>query len=651
MAHVSPLLAARGLAKTIGPRVLFSDAAITLGPQARVGLLGLNGAGKSTLLRVLGGQEAPDAGVVERKVGAHVAFLTQEPELASEKTAEQIVAEGLGAWTEVTARYHALSDGLAKSGDPHALAEQARLGEHIERLGGWSREHEVLRLLENVGMHEPTKLVASMSGGERRRVALARLLISSPDLAILDEPTNHLDAETITWLERYFADTFLGALLIVTHDRYFLDAVCTEIVELEHGQLNFFDGGYSDYLEEKVVRLELADRAEQTRLNLVRRETEWLRRGPKARSTKQKARIGRANTLIDQGPPPDNAKVSFGGLERVAARAGKIVLELDGVEVARNGTTLIRDLTMGMRVGDRVGIVGPNGAGKSSLLSIVEDELAPVRGTVKKGLHTKLAHFDQTRSRLEEAWSVYDNVAGWQGAELTGGGQVDLGDEQVDLRVYLEKFLFDRHQQRQVVGSLSGGERARVALAKTLRSGANLLLLDEPTNDLDTFTLSALEDLLERWPVALLVVSHDRYFLNRVATRILVLDGKGGATLYAGNYETYERLLVERKAAEAEAAKPVKVVEAAPKVVKQAVSKSGLTYAERIEFDKILDVVAEAEARVHECSAKLTDPGLYSAGQEGMKRAKAEHDAAEERLAKVMARWEMLEAKKTEPPK
>ncbi len=645
MSSAPPLLAARGLAKTIGPRILFSDATLTLGPQARVGLLGLNGAGKSTLLRVLGGEETPDAGTVERRIGAHVAYLTQEPELAPEKTAEQIVAEGLGVWSEVSARYQALSDELAKGGDPDVLAEHTQLAEHMDRLGGWSREHEVLRLLENLGMREPQKVAASMSGGERRRVALARLLISSPDLAILDEPTNHLDAETITWLERYFESTFSGALLVVTHDRYFLDAVCTEIVELEHGKLSFFEGGYSDYLEEKAVRLALADRAEQTRLNLVRRETEWLRRGAKARTTKQKARIDRANSLIDQGPPPDAAKVSFGGLEKVAARAGKIVLELDGVQIARNDRTLVRSLTMGMRVGDRVGIVGPNGAGKSSLLSVVEDELLPVRGTVKKGLHTKLAHFDQTRSRLEESWSVYDNVAGWEGAELTGGGQVDLGDEQVDLRVYLEKFLFDRHKQRQVVGSLSGGERARVALAKTLRSGANLLLLDEPTNDLDTFTLSALEDLLERWPVALLVVSHDRYFLNRVATRILILDGKGDATIYGGNYETYERLLAEKKAAELEVAKPAKISEA-PKPAKQAASKSGLTYAERIEFDKILDVVAEAEIRVSELSVKLTDPSLYSAGQDAMKKAKTEHDEAEAKLATLMARWEELEAKK-----
>ncbi len=642
MSSAPPLLAARGVAKTIGPRVLFSDARLTLSPQARIGLLGLNGTGKSTLLRVLAGQEMPDAGVIERRIGTHVAYLTQEPELAPEKTAEQIVAEGLGAWIEVNARYQALSEALTGGGNAELHAEHARLGEQMDRLGGWSRDHEVLRLLENLGMCDPQKLAASMSGGECRRVALARLLISSPDLAILDEPTNHLDAETITWLERYFSDTFQGALLIVTHDRYFLDAVCTEIIELEHGQLNFFEGGYSDYLEEKAVRLALADRAEQTRLNLVRRETEWLRRGPKARTTKQKARIDRANTLIDQGPPPDTGKVSFGGLERVAARAGKIVLELDGVQIARNDRTLVRDLTMGMRIGDRVGIVGPNGAGKSSLLSVVEDELAPVRGTVKKGLHTKLAHFDQTRSRLEETWSVYDNVAGWEGAELTGGGQVDLGDEQVDLRVYLEKFLFDRHKQRQVTGSLSGGERARVSLAKTLRSGANLLLLDEPTNDLDTFTLSALEDLLERWPVALLVVSHDRYFLNRVATRILVLDGKGEATLYSGNYETYERLLAEQRAAAPEVARPTKTSEAS---AKQAAPKSGLTYAERIEFDKILDVVAEAEARVNELSAKLTDPNLYSAGPDAMRKAKGEHEEAEAKLSSVMARWETLEAR------
>ncbi|MGH7329838.1 MAG: ABC-F family ATP-binding cassette domain-containing protein, partial [Polyangiaceae bacterium] len=389
------------------------------------------------------------------------------------------------------------------------------------------------------------------------------------------------------WLENFLVNDFKGAVLIVTHDRYVLEAVANRILDLENGVLTEYlrkndgVGAFTDYLEQRAERDAHAERVEQNRQNFLRREIEWLRRGPKARSTKQKARIDRAHQTIAVDAPRERGKVDLEGLETGAARLGGTVVELEDVSLELGKKKLISHLTMHLRKGERIGIIGRNGAGKTSLLRLVTKELEPTTGKVTQGRQTNVAYFDQSRSLLKEDWTVFDNVAEREGAIRTGAGQITLGDRTMELRAYLELFLFDAHAQRRKVSALSGGERARVTLALTLKHGDNVLLLDEPTNDLDIATLGALEDLLENWPGAVLVVSHDRFFLDRVATSILAFEGAGNVELYGGNWQSY----FDRKA-EIEAMRaPIAIREApavtipAPPPAAAAAPKKKLTYA------------------------------------------------------------------------
>ncbi len=646
------ILSARDLGKAYGPRTLFSAASLTLQPGERAGLLGPNGMGKSTLLRVLAGVEPPDHGVLERKRGASVLFLPQEPKLPADETPRALVEAGLADWHAACARHAAVTAQIAAGDGADALlAEQAQLAERIEHFGGWERGHLAADMLQRLGIAEPDRAVGSMSGGEQRRVALARILIAEPDLAILDEPTNHLDVETIEYLEDYLAERFQGAVLLVTHDRYVLDAVAERIFELDHGELREYAGSYSDYLEQKETLLGHAQRAESNRLNRLRRERAWLLRGAKARTTKQKARIKRAQALMAVEAPRVAARAELAGLQAGAAQTGKTVLELQDVQMAIGGRELIAGLTLHMVQGERMGIVGPNGAGKTTLLKLVSGELTPTRGTVKLGSRTQVAYFDQARAALRDDWSVYDNVAEREGAERDGGGHVRIGALTLDLRSYLERFLFDGSKQRQKVGSLSGGERARVALAKALRSGANVLLLDEPTNDLDVAMLGELEDLLVSWPGCALVVSHDRAFLNLVATSILAFEGDGEVVRYEGNYATYR---AQRAAAQARSAttdnraagrKSSLAPSAASAPAGKPASRKPLTYAERIELEGIVDRIAAAEAELAACEAALSDAATYSQGEDGRARGQQAYEQARAAVDRLSARWEELESR------
>jgi ATP-binding cassette subfamily F protein uup len=655
-----PVLSARGLAKAYGARTLFEGLSLTIARGQRVGLLGDNGAGKSTLLRVLAGLEPADAGVVERRRDARVMVLSQEPVLDDTLTARATIELGLAAWSTAKRRHDEVSARLgAGEHDDALLTEQATLGEAIERLGGWAMDHVLEHIAAKVGVRDLDRAVGTMSGGERRRVALAQLLVARPDLAILDEPTNHLDVETITWLEEHLAGDFPGAVLMVTHDRYVLDAICDRVVELEFGTLREFEGGYFDYVEQKAELVAHLERTERNRLNLLRREQAWLARQPKARTTKQKARIQRAQTLAATDAPKIAERVSFVDAGVTSERLGKTIVELEGAGVDLGGRTLIDGLTFRLVAGDRVGIVGRNGAGKTTLLRTILGDLAPTRGRVVVGQNTKIAVVDQARANLREDWSVFDNVAGFEGAERTGGGNVVLGERTMRLAAWLEQFLFDGHAQRRKVASLSGGERARVGLAKMLKDGANLLVLDEPTNDLDVATLSALEELLEGWPGCALVVSHDRAFLDNIATGLLVFEGEGKVTPYAGAWTTYLRLRAEREAQLAEQA-------AARAVVKNANSGGGsgkasqppgapaaegsgkkpLSYQERKELDGLLDRVGEAEARVEALGAELADPSLYATRAAEAPAIEARHRAAQAELEALFARWEELESRR-----
>jgi ATP-binding cassette subfamily F protein uup len=425
---------------------------------------------------------------------------------------------------------------------------------------------------------------------------------------------------------------------MVTHDRYVLDAVATRIVELSRGVLAEFEGNYAAYLEKKEEMLSHEARVEQNRLNFLRNERAWLLRGAKARTTKQKARIQRAEAAIAEqaAAPKPQARIRLEGT--AVQRVGKSILDLEDVALEAGGKRLFEGLTLHMTAGDRLGIIGPNGVGKTSLLRAITGDLAPARGKVDVGKNTRPVLFDQARAQLVDDWSIFDNVAERQGAEITGGGVVEIGDRTLNLRAYLEQFLFDGSKQRQKVGALSGGERARVALAKALKTGANLLLLDEPTNDLDVMTLAALEEMLVGWPGCAIVVSHDRAFLNHVATSLLAME-KGKATLYPGNYDTYLSLRPEPEADAKPAAKPTAAAPAAPTGAKK------LTYAERLEYAGIMDTIAAAEARVAEIENRLADPDLYASRGHEAKTLQEDLAAAKREVERLTARWEDLEAR------
>ena len=552
-----PVLTARDVTKAYGQRPLFDKATFTIRRGEKVALLGPNGTGKSTLLRILAGLEPHDSGTIDRRRDATILYLPQEPELDPARSPREIAREGLTQWHAAKSRYDDVSRAIGEGDSSDAiLAEQATLAEEVDRLGGWSRDYEVDEILAHLGVRDVDRPVGTMSGGEKRRVALARILVAKPDLAIFDEPTNHLDADTIAWLEEYLVREMTGAVLLVTHDRYVLDAVATRVLDLENGQVaeytkrNDSVGAFGDYLEQKAERFAHAESVEANRQNFLRKEIEWLRRGPKARATKQKARIQRAEAAVGAEGLRVRGAVELGGLESGAARLGGTIVELREVSLDLGGRRLVDDLTMYLVKGDRVGIVGPNGAGKTTLLRMITGELAPTAGVVARGAQTRIAYFDQARTSLKDDWTVFDNVAEREGADRTGAGPVTIGDRVMELRAYLKLFLFDGAALRRKVSALSGGERARVALALALKSGANVLLLDEPTNDLDIATLGALEELLESWPGCVLVVSHDRFFLDRVATSILAFEGDGRVQLYGGNWESYrERKREDEKAA------------------------------------------------------------------------------------------------------
>jgi len=612
-------------------------------PGERVGVVGLNGAGKSTLGKLLAGVETPDGGTIARRRGARIEYLEQVPVFDGALTAEEVVMQGLTAWSEAVARHTAASTAL---GDPNAehgklLEEQASAAEEVERLGGWDQLHRVHAVLGHLGITQHQTPVKQLSGGEQRRVALARLLVARPDLAILDEPTNHLDAETVEWLEQHLMDEFPGAVLLITHDRYLLDNVAQRTVEVADGEAFSYDGGYQRYLEQKAERQAHAARAEQNRQNFLRRELEWLRRMPKARTTKQNARIDRAEAAIKAPKPKQEQKVS---LEMDVTRAGKTLLELRDATLTIGERTLIKNLTLFVIQGDRIGIVGPNGAGKTTLLRAILGQHPLESGSATVPKNTKIAYFDQKRSGLDDSKSIWDNVAGDQ-------SRIELGGEVIDPRSYLERFAFDSHKQRQPVGSLSGGERARVALARLLRQSANLVLFDEPTNDLDVATLGAVEGMLLDFGVTALIVTHDRYFLDRVATSILAFEDDATVLHYPGNYDTFRRLRAEAREARRAAAKaPVAsktsgAADTKAPSLRPGAKKKALSNSEEKELAALPDRIDEAEQRVSSLTGKLGDPSTYASGRDvaALNRELGQARAEAERLT---ARWEELEVKR-----
>jgi ATP-binding cassette subfamily F protein uup len=641
------LLSAHGIEKSYGVHRVLAGVSVTIAQGERIGLVGNNGSGKSTLARVMGKLEAPDVGTVMQQRGSRIGYLPQVPVLDETLSALDAALGGLERWRAACREHDEISRSLgelAPSAEKERqvlLERQATVGAEIERLGGWDQEHRATGILQRLNLPNIQARVGTLSGGERRRVALAALLLSEPDVLILDEPTNHLDTESIDWLETYLEDSFEGALLVITHDRYFLDRVVTRTWEMDLGTVTIYEGGWEAYLTAKAERQALEARTEANRQNFLRTELEWLRRQPKARGTKQKARISRAETAIDAGPRAASQALQF---EASSGRQGSEVLVFDKVKFGYSERPVLDDVSLILTPGQRFGVIGPNGAGKTTLLGLITGTLAPSGGTVRLGKNARIGYFAQTRSDLDDSTSVAENVAGLR-------QMVTVGGRDMTIYSYLDRFSFRGEEIRKKVGVLSGGERARVALAKLLITPANLLLLDEPTNDLDITTMGALEEMLCEFPGSVLVVTHDRYFLDRVATSVLVFEGEGKVQTYVGDYGNYSRLKRERAELERSAAADVAKSSAATQAANAAAGAAPkrapkLSYKEERELADIEKTIEAAEGDVRRIEAELADPDLYrrdavKAGQLGV-----ELGAAQARVQALMDRWQALESKR-----
>jgi energy-dependent translational throttle protein EttA len=525
----------KGLGKSYaGGREVLRDIWLSFLPGAKIGVLGLNGAGKSTLLRIMAGAETDFAGEAWAAEGARVGFLSQEPALDPAKDVAGNVMEGLAETKALLDRFEAVSARFAEDLSPDdmeaLIAEQGELQEQIEQAGAWDLDRTVEIAMDALRCPPGEASVANLSGGERRRVALCRLLLQRPDLLLLDEPTNHLDAESVAWLQRFLKD-YPGTVVTVTHDRYFLDEVAGWILELDRGHGIPFEGNYSGWLEQKEARLAQEGRQEEARRRTLERELEWVRQSPRARQAKSRARVSAYETLVAQSreKAPETAQIVL----PPGPRLGDLVIAAEHLRKGFGNHLLIEDLSFRLPPGGIVGIVGPNGAGKTTLCRMITGQDQPDSGRFRIGDSVTLGYVDQSRDTLAPNNTVWQEISG-------GQDEIDLGRRKIASRAYCSLFNFRGADQQKKVGQLSGGERNRVHLAKILKEGANLLLLDEPTNDLDVDTLRALEEALLEFSGCAVVVTHDRWFLDRVATHILAFEGDSQVEWFEGNYADYE---------------------------------------------------------------------------------------------------------------
>jgi len=520
--------------KIIPPkRFILKDISLSFYPGAKIGVLGLNGSGKSTLLRIMAGVDKEFEGEARPQPGIRIGFLPQEPELPAGSSVRQVVEEGLGEMMMLVKRYNEISEKFAEPLDDDAmnklLEEQAKLQDAIEAKNGWEIERKLEIAGDALRLPDWDAKVEQLSGGERRRVALCRLLLSEPDMLLLDEPTNHLDASSVAWLEK-FLEQYPGTVIAVTHDRYFLDNVAGWILELDRGHGIPWEGNYSSWLEQKDQRLQREEKGEAARQKAIKAELEWVRANPKARQAKSKARLSRFQELVSQEYQARQETQEI--YIPPGPRLGDLVIEVNHLRKSFGDRLLIDDLNFQIPPGAIVGIIGPNGAGKTTLFRMLTGLEKPDSGEIRIGDTVQIAVVDQSRDSLDDAKTVW--------AEISGGEDIiRIGKYETPSRAYCGRFNFKGTQQQQLIGELSGGERNRVHLAKVLKAGGNVLLLDEPTNDLDVETLRALEEGLLEFPGCAIVISHDRWFLDRIATHILAFEGNSQVVWFQGNYADY----------------------------------------------------------------------------------------------------------------
>ena len=528
-----------------GGKEVLKDISLSFLPGAKIGVLGLNGAGKSTLLRIMAGIETEFNGEAWPADGIKVGYLAQEPELDESTDVMGNVLKGMGAAKELVDRFNEVSAKFAEEMTDDemnaVIAEQAELQEQIDAIDGWDLERKAEIAMDALRVPDGKADVSKLSGGEKRRVALCALLLSAPDMLLLDEPTNHLDAESVAWLQRFLHD-FPGTVVTITHDRYFLDEVAGWILELDRGAGIPYQGNYSGWLEQKQKRLEQEGKAEDARVKSLSRELDWVRSAPKARQAKSKARLSAYEKLLEQDKEQRNAtnKITI----PAGPRLGDIVIEASGLSKGFDDRLLIDNLNFRLPPGGIVGVIGPNGAGKSTLFKMLTENEALDGGSLKVGETVKLGYVDQSRDSLNDDHTVWEAIS-------DGLDELELGNRTMPSRAYVSLFNFKGSDQQKRVGQLSGGERNRVHLARMLKSGANLLLLDEPTNDLDVDTLRALEEALLEFAGCAVVVSHDRWFLDRIATHILAFEGDSHVEWFEGNYQAYEEDKKRRLGADA----------------------------------------------------------------------------------------------------
>ena len=594
--------------KDYGTKPLLDSVSFVIEAGEKVGVIGANGAGKSTLLRLAAGVEPPDGGRVIVHGAARVGVLAQRPDFSAGQTVLDAVFAGDGPSVRLVRDYEAAVHALEQRPDSAEAAERLTdLAHRLDAAGAWDLEAQARAVLDRLGITDTDARVETLSGGQRKRVALARVLVERPELLILDEPTNHLDTDTIDWLEG-FLTSWTGALLLVTHDRYFLDRITGHMLEVGGGGVARYVGNYAAYLAAKAQQAALAEAAEATRANLAKRELAWLRRGAKARTSKSKSRIQRAHALLDAAPDAPERDIEIAS---ATTRLGKKVIEMENVAKGYGGRPLLRDVTVEIARGDRLGIIGPNGSGKTTLLEMIAGRLAPDAGRIERGPTVAVGYFDQEGRLLDDTLRVIDTITEVAENVVTADGSV------ITASAMLERFLFPPKQQYTPVANLSGGERRRLVLLRVLMSAPNVLLLDEPTNDLDIPTLVALEEYLESFAGAVVVVSHDRYFLDRTAEHLLHVEPDGTLRSIPGSYSAWVEIREREARAEAAAqaerearaqrAATAQAAEAQAAAAAPSDAPKKLSYHEKRELEEVEARIAEAEARQPELEAALAE--------------------------------------------
>jgi ATP-binding cassette subfamily F protein uup len=614
---LNSIASASELVVRFGNQVVLDRATVTILEGERVGLVGRNGSGKSTFLQIAAGVMQPDAGEFNQRRDLVVGYMPQMFELDEKATVDANILAGAQRILDLIAEYEAAAADSARSG---ILLDQ------IAHFDGWNLEHRIKSLITNLHAPDRERIVATLSGGEKRRVALCRALLARPDFLILDEPTNHLDTGSIEWLEDFLA-RYQGTCLFVTHDRYFLDRIATRVLELSRGKFHNYDGNYTDYLIARAERQAVEEMQEHKRQKFLKRELAWVRKAPRARRTKSVDRVERYFEMAGHDAPEAELDVDL--IIPPAPKLANRVIELRDVGMELGGRVLFENVSLNLAAGERLGIVGRNGLGKSTLLRIMLQELEPTSGEVEIGSRTEINYVDQDRLLLDDAKTVWEEVG--EGSEY-----VRLGEENITLRGYLRRFLFTEERINTKIDQLSGGERSRVLLAKILKRGGNVLILDEPTNDLDLGTLRLLEEALVAFGGSVIVVSHDRYFLNRVCTAILAFEGDGALRYHPGNYDYYlEKRSAEAKVVDVEPVKPAASARPAAKSRK-------LKWKEERELEGMEEAILAAENEVARIEALFAEPDFYVTHAAELTAFEIKLRAARDEVTRLFARWAEL---------